>query len=232
MSQGTLTGTGERQVFRATGPQVVWWLWAAFAAANLIDLAVQGRDHFAAEVAAFILLVTGVAYACAWRPRVVTDDSGITLENPLRDQHVPWSAVSQVRLGRSLEIHCFPAAGTVAGGADSGAGAGGKRRVLYAWAIQSSRRVRTNADRRARRVDLDMASRSVSYAKLPPEAREMKGKTAAELMTRQLAGRAEDRRARAGAGQPAGAEPSGRWAWWSIAAMLVPAVLLVIVVLA
>ncbi|MDR0345402.1 MAG: PH domain-containing protein [Nocardiopsaceae bacterium] len=228
MSQGTLTGTGERQVFRTSGPQVVWWLWAAFAAANLIDLAVQGRDHFAAEVAAFILLVTGVAYACAWRPRVVADDSGITLENPLRDQHVPWSAVGQVRLGRSLEIHCSPAGGATEGGADGG---GGKGRVLYAWAIQSSRRVRTNADRRARRTDRDMASRSASYAKLPPEAREMKGKTAAELMTRQLAGQAEDRRARAGAGQPAGAQPSGRWAWWSIAAMLAPAVLLVIVVL-
>jgi hypothetical protein len=228
MRQGTLTGTGERQVFRAAGPQVVWWLWAAFAAANLIDLAVQGRDHFAAEVAAFILLVTGVAYACAWRPRVVADDSGITLENPLRDQHVPWGAVGQVRLGRSLEIHCSPAAGAGAGSAD---GRGGKGRVLYAWAIQSTRRVRTNADRRARRADRDMASRSASYAKLPPEAREMKGKTAAELMTRQLAARAEDRRARAGAGQP-GAQPSGRWAWWSIAAMLAPAVLLVIVVLA
>lgn len=230
MSQGTLTGTGERKVFRATGPQVVWWLWAAFAAANLIDLAVQGRDHFAAEVAAFILLVTGVTYACAWRPRVIADDSGITLENPLRDQHVPWSAVGQVRLGRSLEIHCSPAGGATPGGAD---GPGGKGRVFYAWAIQSSRRVRTNADRRARRIDRDMASRSASYAKLPPEAREMKGKTAAELMTKQLAARAEDSRARAtaGTGQPAGAQPSGRWAWWSIAAMLVPAVLLVIVVL-
>lgn len=231
MRQGTLPGTGDRQVFRAAGPQVVWWLWAAFAVINLADLAVQGRDHFAAEVAAFILLVTGVAYACAWRPRVVADDSGITLENPVRDQYVPWSAVRQVRLGRSLEICCSPP-GSAADDAGEPAGQG---RVLYSWAIQSSRRGRSNADRRARRLDREMAASSAGYARLPREAREMKGKTAAELMTRQLAARADDSRARRASGaQPpgaAGAQPAGRWAWWSIAAMLVPAVLLVVVAL-
>jgi len=54
----------------------IWWLWLLFAVGNLIDLAIQGRDH-ASLVAAFTLfVVTGVVYVTAWRPRIVADPEG------------------------------------------------------------------------------------------------------------------------------------------------------------
>jgi hypothetical protein len=205
---------GERQVFRAAGPQIIWWVWLAFAAANLIDLALQGRDHFAAEVAAFILLATGIAYACAWRPRIVADDSALTLLNPLRDYVVPWTAVQRVALGGSLTVHCAREPGAA------------KQKSLYSWAIQSSKRGRSNAGRRARRTDRDMATRSAAYARLPAEAREAKGKTPAELIAQQLNGRAAGIRGR---DLPTG-RPAGRWAWWPIAAMVAPAILFALVI--
>ena len=63
---GTVRDSGlpaaSREVFRLTTPVVVWWAWVAFAAANLIDLAVQGsKAHSAFVIGAVLLLITGFA---------------------------------------------------------------------------------------------------------------------------------------------------------------------------
>ena len=60
--------TGGPQTFRSPTAVVVWWVWLLFAAANLIDLAVQGRDHESLVAAAILLMATGVAYVTAQRP--------------------------------------------------------------------------------------------------------------------------------------------------------------------
>ena len=51
-----------RQVFRSVGAVVVWWIWLLFAVGNLIDLAVQGRDHLSLVAAFILLFVTGIVY--------------------------------------------------------------------------------------------------------------------------------------------------------------------------
>ena len=109
-------------------------------------------------VAAILILVTGVAYVAAFRPRVLADDEGITIKNPLRDHHVPWGCVQDVELRDSLEVHCTPQDGEQ------------KSKTLYAWAVHSSRRGRLKAEARARR-SAKSTQQPPSYARLPPEAR-------------------------------------------------------------
>jgi hypothetical protein len=145
---------------------------------------------------------------------VVADDTGISLLNPLRDHHVPWAAVTGVDLGDTLQVHCPPPGGT-----------GGK--ILYSWAVQSSRRGRARAGLKAQRSAADLSRRSPSYGRLPPEAKAVMGKTQAELTVVQLSQRAAAAQAQA----QAPAAWTSRWAWWSIAAMVLPAVALVIVIL-
>jgi Bacterial PH domain len=130
--------TSGPQTFRSPTAVVVWWVWLLFAAANLIDLAVQGRDHLALVAAAILVLATGVAYVAAQRPRVIADTSGVTVVNPLRDHHVGWASVSQVDLADLLRVHV-----------DQGQG---RTKVIHSWAVQYSRRRKFAAEAKARRA--------------------------------------------------------------------------------
>jgi hypothetical protein len=93
-------------VFRLVTPQVLWWVWIAFVLFNAVDLSVQSPDLFSLKVGLAILVVTGVMYACTFRPQVITDASGLTVHNPFRDYQIPWGGVSGVYLGDSVEVQC------------------------------------------------------------------------------------------------------------------------------
>ena len=189
-------------VYRSTMALVVWWVWVAFALANLADIAVQGRDHFAAEIAAVLILITGVAYIAAFRPRVIADDAGITIENPLRDHRVPWACVQSVDLRDSLQVRCSWHDGEQ------------RSKLLYGWAVQSARRSRLRAEVRAQRNARRTAARQpASYARLPEEAKQALAKTDAEHIATALRQRAERARAAgaADATSAAGARPVASW---------------------
>jgi len=206
-------------VYRSVVALVVWWVWAAFAAANLIDLAIQAHTHFAAEVCAALLLITGVTYVSAFRPQVVAGDDGLEIKNPLRDHRVPWGCVDRLELGDSLEIHCQWEDGAP------------RRKKLYAWAVHSPRRSRIKAEMRARRKLSSEQSEPTSFGKLPPEAKAALGKTDAEHIVDSLRSRGA-RSAKDGRGHDGTARPASRWDPLSVAVLVIPAVLLVIVVLA
>jgi hypothetical protein len=125
--------TGGPQTFRSPTAVVIWWVWLLFAAANLIDLAVQGRDHLSLVAAAILLLATGVAYVAAQRPRIIADSSGVTVINPLRDYHVGWAGVTKVDLADLLRVHT-------------------RDKVVHSWAVQYSRRRKLAAEARSRRA--------------------------------------------------------------------------------
>ena len=61
--RGRNRGSADRtvQTFRSPTALIVWVVWLLFAAANWVDLAVQGRDHTSAIAAALLLLATGFA---------------------------------------------------------------------------------------------------------------------------------------------------------------------------
>jgi hypothetical protein len=137
---------GNVQTFRSPTALVIWAVWLLFAAANWVDLAVQGRDHSSVVAAALLLLATGIAYVAALRPRIIADESGITVRNPLRDHRISWASVTKVDLVDLLRVHCD--------WDPSGPGApGGKkhRKVINSWAVHYSRRRQVSAEVRSRR---------------------------------------------------------------------------------
>jgi hypothetical protein len=215
---------GKPEMYRSPIAPLVWWVWVAFAAANLADLAVQGRNHFAAMVAVILVLITGVTYAAAFRPRVYADDEGMTIINPLRDWRVPWNCVEGIALGDSLEVHCnWQDDG--AAGSNGAAKTGNRRKKLYGWAVHSPRRTRLKAELRARRQASLAERQSKSYVQLPPEAKEAMTKTDVEHIVRSLEGRANSARADGIANRG----PVGTWNRLAIAALILPALLVIVV---
>ncbi len=128
-----------KRTFRLPAPVVIWWVWVVFAVANLIDLAFTGRDWYSVLVIAVLAVITGLMYAVALRPRVITDDQGITVLNPLRDHRVPWGAVSSVTVGESVQVRCARGPGS------------GREKVVHSWALYAPRRARVKKDFPGRR---------------------------------------------------------------------------------
>jgi hypothetical protein len=207
---------GQRKVFRLPGAIVAWWAWVAFAAANLIDLAIQGRSHTALEIAVALVTITGVVYACALRPRVLTDSGGITVMNPLRDHRVPWGSVTSVDLAESVRVHFLPDAGST------------REKVIHSWALYARRKSKLRSEfikhgsssRRLPRSSVD------SYGRPASDAEAIDKQSPAQLMTVQLDQLARDAR-------NGGADAGPRvvtWAWRPIVAIGAPAIALALVI--
>ena len=207
---------GDRQVYRTTGSLVAWWAWAVFAAVLLVVLAVGHHTHAALVTAAVVIAITGIMYACALRPRIVADDAGVTVVNPLREHMLPWSAVTQVDLKHNVRVHYRGPAGDT---------------IVHSWAVQSSGRSRTRHELRARRAARRRTAPEPGYAGLPGEAQAALAGSAAEFIARQLAERARMQGSPARPDMPP-ASPRVRWTWGPIAAIAVPLLLLVVVALA
>jgi hypothetical protein len=222
---------GGRQVFRSPAAVIIWWVWALFAVANLIDLAIQGRDHLSVVAAFILLLITGIVYVTAKRPRVVTDSAGLTVSNPVRDHRVDWAAVAQVDSTDLLRIRCeWPE------------GDGTAKRVIYAWAVHSSRRRQVAAGRGAARQARGAGGgfgiggftggrpASGGYGPPPDVPEPVSLGVDAELVVATLTTRAEQ--AREDAPAVRAAAPASSWHWPAVAAVLIPALALLIAVLA
>ena len=211
------TAGGKPETFRQSTALVIWWVWAVFAAANLVDIAIQGRDHFAAEVAAVLVLITGLAYVTAFRLRVLADDLSLQIRNPLRDHRISWGSVDSVDLGDSLQVHCsWP----------DGSGER-KSKTMYGWAVHSPRRSRLKAEMRARRSERGRVRQpAAGYGRVPKEIQEAMGQTDAEHIVALLSQHSTRARAHGSVVGP----PESRWHWLSVAVLLVPA--LVVTVLA
>lgn len=262
---------GGPHTFRSPTALIVWWVWLVFAAANLIDLAIQDRDHTSLVAAAILVLVTGVAYVFGQRPRVLADDVGITIKNPLRDHHVGWACVAKVDLADLLRVHCDWSSLV-------GAAPGTKKytKVIHAWAVHYSRRRQLISETRARRAAArrnrdapgvfgaprteGLRDVQVSPADLPASEAE------AERIVKILSGYITAARAEVvwagGTGEIAGDSPDGQttgndvaegpgasaelkdlrhtgwldplmstWSWQAIAALAVPALILLVVCL-
>jgi len=141
--------TGGPQVFRSPTAIIVWWVWVLFAVGNLIDLAVQGRDRLSLVAAAILVLVTGIAYVTAQRPRVIADTAGVTIVNPLRDYRIGWAGVTKVDLADLLRVHCRR-------GPDD-------TKIIYSWAVHYSRRRKAAAEIKARRTAARTSSGRSSF---------------------------------------------------------------------
>ena len=107
--------------FHSKGARLAAWIFVVFAALNLADIAYRGRDRSSAVAAAVLLLGCGCAYVLGLRPKVVGDDAGVRVVNPLRTYTLPWPSVQEIGTGRVLTL-------TYDGGS------------VQAWAVQTSER--------------------------------------------------------------------------------------------
>jgi len=225
------SGGDDREVFRPPAAVAVWWLWVLFAAGNLIDLAVQGRDHLSVVAAFILLFITGVVYVTARRPRVIIDADGVTVVNPVGDHRVGWLAVAAVDATELLRLRCEWPDGDRTG-----------RRAIYAWAVHSSRRRQVGAELRAQRQSrraargfgssgLSGTGRPGGYGAppaTPPEPVTLgvdAGRVVATI-------KARTEQARLDAPGASAVAPDSTWSWPAIAAVAVPGLALVIAALA
>ncbi len=232
--RGRSRGDGAVQTFRSPTAVVVWVVWLLFAVANWIDLAVQGRDHLSVVAAAVLLLVTGIAYVTAQRPRIIADEAGVTVRNPLRDHRIGWSGVAKVDLADLLRVHCQRDKQD-------------QDKVISAWAVHYSRRRQFAADARARRASgsrrssfgLYSGGRDLSYRR-PAASPAATPEADAEMVVRLLSERATAvqaeavwaRGTEAAPGHPGWSEPlTSTWSRAAIAAVIIPALILLIVCL-
>jgi hypothetical protein len=230
---------GERQVYRTSGALVAWWAWAAFAVVLLAVLALGHRDHAALVTAFVVVAITGIMYACALRPRIVAGTAGITVVNPLRLHEVPWSVVTQVDLVHNVRVHYRGPDGDTPDGDTPGG-----EKIVHSWAVQSTGRSRTRNELRARRAARRGLAPEPGHARLPDAAQAALAGSAAEFIARQLNERARVQRSAASAAKTASATDADsgvpdpapaarvRWSWAPIAAMVVPLLILLAVVLA
>jgi hypothetical protein len=207
--------------------------------------------------AAVLLLATGAAYATAQRPRIIADEAGVTVRNPLRDHRIGWAGVAEVDLVDLLRVHC-------AWGGPPGAAPADRehRKVISAWAIHYSRRRQFAAEARARRgarrststfpVGLGRSYGSTTLASDPATASSTEAE--AERIVKLLQEHATAARAEAVwagstveiAPQPSGSGPAATatvatagwtepltstWSRRALLALLIPALILLIVIL-
>jgi hypothetical protein len=204
----------EQKVFRLPGSVVFWWAWVIFAVVCLVDIAFTGHNHTAAEIAVTLVFITGMIYACALRPRVVTDADAITVQNPLRDHRIPWGSVTAVDLRESVQVHCAREPGDKRG------------KVIHSWALYAHRRQRLRQELLAHSNDRRRLPRSALTTYGQPADSETKKPSAAQLMATQIDELATQARER---GAPAGPRVV-TWSWPPAVAIVAPAIALILVI--
>jgi Bacterial PH domain len=241
-----------REVLRLAAPVALWWIWLAFVAANVVDFAVQGLSsaRFGAVVSAILLFVTGLAYTLALRPRVITDSTGLTVVNPFRTHHLPWRVIESVDTGEWVRVRY-----AAPDGADT------KTLHCWALYVsaRAKRKIARGADRPRRGPGgfgggfvggfgraSQAAEAASGYAsgggsRLPEEARYLASLPVAKAMASRLDTRAARERARKPrqgqreapdqATDQAPDQATVTWDWPSVAAVVIPALVLLVVAL-
>jgi hypothetical protein len=176
------TNDGKR-VFQMTAPTVIWWSWVGILVLALADLLIQGHSFVSVKIVFGALAVTGLIYACTIWSKVIADDQGIEVRNPVRRFLIPWPAVRGIFLADSVEVECARRSPK-------------KNKTVYTWALSSPRRTRARAQLRAWQWDQGKRNRPAGYERLPDPARSLVKMTTAEIMARELAAMADDARFR------------------------------------
>ena len=224
-------GAADQEVFRSPAAVAIWWVWVLFAAGNLVDLAVQGRDHLSLVAAFILLFVTGVVYVTARRPRVIIDADGVTVVNPVGDYRVGWPAVVGADATELLRLRCEWPDGDRTG-----------RRAIYAWAVHSSRRRQVSAEMRAQRQSrraargfggsgLSGTDRPGGYGTAPSRPPEpVPLGVDADRVVATITAHTEQ--ARLDAPGALATAPASTWNWPAIAVLVIPGLALVVAALA
>jgi hypothetical protein len=95
---------GRYPVHRSTGGITLAWVWIA-AVALLVGSVFWVHAALSEMGGALVVLATiGPAYVWGLRPRMEENPEEIYVVNPLRDVHLPWSALTYARVRYTLEL--------------------------------------------------------------------------------------------------------------------------------
>jgi hypothetical protein len=202
-------------VFRHPAPLVLWWVWVAFALVNIGFLIADGFTIHTVRAIAVLLAVSGVMYACTLHSRVEATEDGVTVFNPLRHHHAPWAAVREVRVGQSVEFGCTRSAPR-------------KPITIYSWALYSSSRARARSDMQSQMFG--RGQRGIS-ARAPADAAALAKQHPSQLMADELGRRAANAQPAEGQVTSGTAALRSKFTWQPVAAIVIPAVFVVIVFL-
>ena len=179
--------------------------------------------RYSAVGSAILLLVTGLMYTLALRPRVVADGAGLTVVNPFRVHRIPWRLITSVDTAEWVRVRYR---------------AGADDKILHCWALYVSARARRKIARgpsrpRRRLLAGGFGAPVAENSRLPEEARHLASLPMAQAVATRLDARAGRERARAGgSGQGPGPAAAVSWSWPALTAAVVPALVLLVVVLA
>ena len=235
----------DRETFRLAPPVVFWWVWLVFVALNVVDYAVQGLPsaRFGTVLGAVLLLVTGLAYTLALRPRVYAGADGITVVNPYRTHFVPWGRVTAVDTGEWVDIHYERAAASVSPASARPSSAGSA--TLHCWALYVSTRARRRiaAGPPRPRDQLPRGLRGLlrgdgapsrgavpGRSRVPEEAQYLASLPPAKAMAVRLDSQAARKRASLDNSNSPGAgiaPGTAAWSWLALAAVVLPALFLI-----
>jgi hypothetical protein len=229
----------ERSTIRLHPPVILWWVWVAFVVLNVADYSLQGLPsaRFSAVLASLLLLVTGLVYTLALRPKVIEDGDGLTVVNPFRVHRLPWPRIESVDTGEWVRIHYTRGASSGVGRADGTTG------VVNCWALFVSTRARRKVvvgaappradgmSRRLRGLAAQPSGNAQPSSRLPDEARYLASLPVSAAIAARLNTRAERERNRTAVANEASVAAT-TWSWPALAAIAIPAVLLLAVALA
>jgi len=238
----------------------VWLVFAAANIADIAIQGTSAS--FTAVISAVLVTITGAVYTLAFRPRVIAAQTGLVVVNPFRDHHIPWAAIQAVDSGDWVQVHyAAPGAPSSAAGKKITCwalyvSAHAKRKAARATLPPPRRR-----SRRPSVPTPWLSSPAVGSfgdpetSRLPEEAKYLASLPAAKAIAHRLDTRAKKERTRTkpaaatkAAPAPAPAAPTtapasavpaappspvtARWAWPAVAAVALPALALLIVLLA
>jgi len=231
----------EREALRLHPPVIFWWVWVAFVLANVADYAAQGLPsaRFGSLLAAVLLLVTGVVYTLAARPKVIEDGDGLTVVNPFRVHRLPWPTIDSVDTGEWVRVRY-----TTRAAAGETVGTQATSRMVHCWALYVSTRARRKVATGAaagiagvpRRLRGLVAAAPAGYgqpsSRLPEEALRLASLPVSAAIAARLDSRAEKERRRAEANAAEASTATTAWSWPAVAIVAVPALILLAVALA
>ncbi|NYI97669.1 PH domain-containing protein [Streptomonospora nanhaiensis] len=186
-------------------PRVLGWVWIGVVVLLMADLVLNGSGRSSLIAGAVLLVTAGGAYTLWLRPRVVPTDEGVRLVNPLRDTFVPWSAFTWADVTDVLRVHAGEA-------------------VFRSWPLRETRRSRVREN----------LLRARDGGPVPDDdaGQDPRAMRPVDLAARRLRQEAERRKAApapASGGGSAEARPVTVWAPDALAALGIPLVLLLAV---
>lgn len=196
---------------------VFGWAWMVFAVINVVDILRHDWSRASAYAGSVLLLVSGIVWVIALRPRLRANERELLIRNPLRDVAIPWGAVTDIVSRDTVRVTT-------------------ERRNYHSWVGHVSNRRRSWFSRarvqgRAAELTTDPTGRTSGESTSAKEHLTAAARaTDTEYLVTRLTGMAD--RFRRVSAEDGRNEETVHWSWVSVAVLVAPLLLLAVSALA